>query len=897
MPELVLLTEHWLRPLEPCDIPDYYIVSKFCRQNTTGYGGTIILINKHFSNNFYLQDIKRYDHLTVEGIFEFSIAFNEKINIYIVCVYRPPNGVVTEFLTNLELLLTLLPKDSKIILSGDLNINYEATNSPSTHALRNLLTSFGIKMLVKEPTRTTDSSATTIDYFCANFMEDEIKCRVTNVNFSDHDSVVAECPILVNFTTKIPKKMGRIYSRKNFDKFKRSCFEIDWNITLRSGDPVQEFHSLLKGSFDKSFPVCRMRQKNKKQLWISKGIRVSAKNLRCLCYLKKFTDNLNFIEYVNRYRSTYRRLIKAAKSLYYNNRIREAKNKSKECWNIVNDLRGKNSTQNKPIDMDPNIINDYFCTIAESLAAGLQSETDPIDYLKDTFIADDFLLLPTDIAEIRVVLRDIKNRNGAGIDDIPLSLFLNLDDRTLNVLAQAINKNFSTGNFPECLKTSIVVPLHKSGTHDNPANFRPISLLPTLSKIIEKIVKKRMLQFLNKHKILSKFQFGFQEGRGTNDAVFSFLEELYFKLNNQEYAAAVFCDFSKAFDCVNHELLLKKLHMYGFRGSVLRFFGSYLGWRKQMVRSGCRTSDPKPINQGVPQGSVLGPILFLLYINDLIKTNIQGLFTIFADDTTVLWHHKDTEVLKQIISEDMGKIKEWCNSNFLCFNIEKTKVLSFKLSISDIPLGDKVIKSTNTTKFLGIYIDDRLKFGDHITNLNRKLASGCYAVRQTVSALGFRMAKTTYFALIESFLRYGVAFWGCCSTTLLDSVFVLQKRAIRYLCEADVREHCKPLFLKHQILTLTCIFILETVCLIFEKFRNVVYAPSYNFRNQEIIPLPIPRSSLTKQSLIYDSIKIFNKLPSDCKRLHNIQTFRIAVKALLVDKAYYSLEEYFDDRF
>lgn len=198
------------------------------------------------------------------------------------------------------------------------------------------------------------------------------------------------------------------------------------------------------------------------------------------------------------------------------------------------------------------------------------------------------------------ILCDIKNTNSSGIDDISVRIFKSLPDGALVALVSAINASFQTGIFPECLKTAVVMPLPKGGSLDDPANFRPISLLPTLSKIIEKLVKKRLIGFLSKNNILVDCQFGFQANKSTNDAIFVFLENLYSGLNDGEVAAAVFCDISKAFDCVNHRILLAKLERYGVRGIALNWFSSFLSERRQLVRGKLSDSNMIDIVSGVP---------------------------------------------------------------------------------------------------------------------------------------------------------------------------------------------------------------------------------------------------------------------------------------------------------
>ena len=267
---------------------------------------------------------------------------------------------------------------------------------------------------------------------------------------------------------------------------------------------------------------------------------------------------------------------------------------------------------------------------------------------------------------------------------------------------------------------AVVKPLGKGGDPEDPANFCPISLLPVKSKNIEKIVKERIICFLNSHNILLGCQFGFKKNKSTEDAVFNFLEYLYLKLNEGDVAAAVFCDFSKAFDCVNHEILLKKMERYGFRGVPLRLFSSFLTNRKQLVKSQGVTSGVFAVGHGVPQGSVLGPLLFLLYVNDLPTLEIQRKFTLFADNTTVLWVGKDSDAVMDVVGHDVGILQRWCNSNLLSLNVNKTKILMVK---SNLPSVNRCpFDSVTSTKFLGLWINNKLKFKEHILTLSSKLA-------------------------------------------------------------------------------------------------------------------------------------------------------------------------------
>lgn len=873
-----------------CYIADYGILSKYCREE--GYGGTVILGHESVLCNHGVIRIDTHNNLIIKKQFEFSIAYVKSLNIYIICVYRPPSGKPAVFLQNLEVLLHKFPIKSKIVLAGDLNIDNGDLHSSDTKLLINLLNSLNLKVFVNEPTRITNNSAKTIDYFCSNFECGEFSCQVMPSGLSDHEALVAELRTPKEKQRRILVKR-RIYSRQNFGKFENLANQIDWSQCLTSVDGIKSFQSKVIDIFNKSFPLRNIKTKNKK-LWITKGIKISGKNLKSLHTIRKFTSNHIFIGYFNRYRTIYRRVIKKAKELYYENRINRSENESKEYWNIINELRGKRTKSENPVDIHPHELNTFYTTIAQKLSKNIMSNTDPLTYLKPVLHTEKFKLICTNRDQVQKIFGSIKKQNTSGEDNISLRILKKLPGNAIDVLASSINKSFETGVFPSCLKSAIVIPVFKGGNSTDPSNFRPISLLSILSKVIEKIVKEQLLSYLNTYGIINKNQFGFQNGISTNDAIFSFLETLYLGLNDREVAAAVFCDFSKAFDCVDHGILLRKLDHYGIRGIPLNWFGSMLSERYQSVSVRGDTSQKARVSHGVPQGSVLGPILFLIYVNDLLKLPVTAKLTAFVDDANALWTSKTLDDFNLTIESDLLSIKQWCDSNKLCFNIQKTNILTFKCAMSDIKIEDQILENKETVKYLGIYIDKQLKFDSHIDNLAKKISCACYVIRTVTQELGKKIGKNAYYSLVESHIRYGIAFWGFSPQSSMHTIFILQKRAVRYLCRVGCRESCRGLFEEEAILTVPCIFILESVSLIYKRSASLVQENNYYLRNNTL-PLPIPKFALTKQSIIYESKKMFNKLPQDLKNASCYKAFRSNVKKYLATKAFYSLKEYYDD--
>lgn len=270
----------------------------------------------------------------------------------------------------------------------------------------------------------------------------------------------------------------------------------------------------------------------------------------------------------------------------------------------------------------------------------------------------------------------------------------------------------------------------------------------------------------------------------------------------------------------------------------------------------------------------------------------------FADDSTMIWTGRDSEELEIDVGNDLLRVKEWTDANLLTLNVKKTNIITFRCILNEVSVEDQILKSEGVNKFLGLYIDSKLRFDKHIAYIRDKLASNCYALRVISNNLDRTTTRTAYFSLIESHLRYGVCFWGYCARYLFNMIFILQKRAIRYMCKARLRDSCRPLFVTQKILSLPCLFILETASLIFKKFKSEINSESvHNTRQVFRVVLPIPNSGLTKNSIIFDGKKIFNHLPLSIRKSQSDRKFRREVKALLITRAYYSVDEFFRDNF
>lgn len=355
-------------------------------------------------------------------------------------------------------------------------------------------------------------------------------------------------------------------------------------------------------------------------------------------------------------------------------------------------------------------------------------------------------------------------------------------------------------------------------------------------------------------------------------------------LEGGKQSAITLCDLSKAFDCVNHTLLLDKLERYGIRGKTLCLIQSYLKNRQQCVIIGENKSDFKTVEHGVPQGSILGPLLFIVYINDLSYYLVPEKCILFADDTTLVHTAPNMINLNQIMKINEKKTETWFAANYLKLNPDKTQRLFFSSSNDN---NDNII---NNVKLLGITLDSRLNWSAHINNLSSKLASCNYLLRQLKKVLSPEILYTAYFSLFHSHLTYGVILWGNSSQSI--KIFRLQKYAVRILAGAGLRDHCKPLFIKFRIMPLPSAYIYYQVLEIHKnKPLFCTHADIHNYNTRSADTIVPDRFRLTKSQNNSLNINLYNILPANIKN-SNVFQFKHRVKNYILTQCFYSINEY-----
>ena len=581
--------------------------------------------------------------------------------------------------------------------------------------------SFCFKPLITKPTR--------INSNCSTFsLLDNIFSNVCNVgtsgiivsDVSDHFPVFYISSFRTNSLCHT-KSSNRNLSKNNISKFIQIISNTNWNSVLNNDDPEASYNEFLRiflYHYEHCFPVRKRSKNSPRKDWCTQAIANSCKT-KCKLY-KKFVKNptdenkRNYILFRNKLNS----VIKVAKRKYYFNLFRDSN--IKDTWTCINSIMNKSS--GKVIPRNLNIdghkvsnlddicesLNNYFTDIGPNLASKITGNiNDPLIYLSDPNCSS-FFMSPTDVNEVSKCIFNL-NVSSPGFDGIHPKVVKSVALSISEPLSHIINLSFLKGIVPSKLKIARVVPVFKSGPHDVISNYRPISVLPCFSKIFEKLSFNRIYAFLVKHSILFKHQFGFLPSKNTSHAIISLVDYVLDCFENKSLSCGIFLDLSKAFDTIDHTILLRKMHNYGIRGSPLSWFSNYLCNRRQYVSILDCNSVYRNIRCGVPQGSILGPLLFLLYINDLPNVSSKFSFILYADDSNILFNDPDINSLVHNINTEMPNVITWFNSNKLHLNAKKSVAILFRprqkhvdLSNYHIIIDNTVISFSNHTKFLGV---------------------------------------------------------------------------------------------------------------------------------------------------------------------------------------------------
>lgn len=917
-PEIVCISEinYNEREISTINLEMYKLTDFFCRKNHR-LGGVAIVIKKDLNFRIKTCSVKKTEMLFEYALIEIILKDS---CITVGCFYRSPSNRAIDaefFAVNMdELLNSVYDSNYPTFLCGDFNFNFDdSVEDINAKNLCNILCCFGLNKCITEYTRIQGESKTIIDNIFSNVDKNLLDPKIIYADISDHFmQLITFCR---NFNTNEEQntyQLKRFFNNvDNLNYFKFLLSQEKWSFMATDQNcetSFTDFHNTFLELMDRAFPLesCKVQKKYKSyKPWITNDIINEGVFLRDLHKTYKLSgDNAVYLRY-KIIKKNHRIKIEQAKKSHFENKFLNSTNKSKTAWQIIKNSNDKKEFPKNFVDPDGNDINNlqnvaetfnnFFIDSIKTLTDNMPSTL--IDN-KQVFNHNTIFLFPFSPNEMLVIIKSVSTKNSSGYDDIPCSLLNKVAELIVEPLTFLVNLSFTEGIFPDILKKSLIVPIHKKNDRSVISNYRGIALLSVFSKTFEKSYYVRLNDFIIKQNLLSTYQFGFRKGLSTKDAVLSLHNYILDNFENKRKSACLFFDLTRAFDTVDHKLLLSKLRNCGIRGPALSWIESYLRDRTQSVvlRDAGKiiSSNYLEISTGVPQGSILGPLLFILFI-DNIALHIDDVFvSLFADDSTIAVNSNDIDELSLKASNTIRSMQNYCESTGLALNNVKTDLLLFSTRKPDYSLFVKIdnctVKQSNSVKFLGVYMDSLLNWGTQVDFVINKLSTHCFVIWQLRSFVNIHILKMYYFAHVQSCLNYCIICWGNCSR--FSEVFTLQKKIVRTMSFKPPRHSCRLLFRELGILTAPSLYILNCVLYIkehYDQFNSRNDTP-HNLRDNHNLNIPVHTLSIVAKGPKLMSVKLFNKLPFHIKKINVIQLFKKEAKSLLLKHSFYSVDEY-----
>lgn len=771
--------------------------------------------------------------------------------------------------------------------------------------------------MIKEPTRVTKTTQTLIDVILTNSLHcDSSSSGIMRCGISDHDLIYVTRKLKKPFKKQIEIKHTRNFKNINIDETKSMITEAPWWALKLTEDVDRNFEiycEILKIIMNTHIPLKKMRVHTSKPIWMTKDYcRLVDAVTSCkttATVTNRDEDWTAFKQMRNKCENLKRKL----KLQSFNTHINDSNNQSKSAWKVFNREIGKskpNTTIKSIIFNSKNHENEVdvanaFCKYFTTPITPCSNTISEFDDQHDDNPNNDYELdlKPITIEEVQKSIKYLKVNKPVGSDGIPAKFYKIFSEELSPILVYLFNLSLKNGQVPSILKKSYIKCLYKGkGSRVLCTNYRPISIISSTAKLFENIMYQRLSNFLEDTHQLSDSQHGYRKNRSTQSAVLQITNHLRMNGDNKQYTGLVFIDFKKAFDCLNHRLLLKKLKKLGVKTANLKWYQSYFTNRNISVQNGQAISTPHPLTEGTPQGSSLSGLIFSIYINEIsdILENCKAIF--YADDLVLYCSFDSVHEIQRVLQLNIDKLINWCKNNSMIINVEKTKSMLAHLPRAPIHQLDLIIhkdriETVSSFRYLGVIIDDQLTWNEQYEAVCESMSTRTYLINRHKSSVSKKWLHIISTGIILSVLDYCLPAWGNLPKHKYARIDSIVYRVIKLIL--PTREHYPQHKLKlyEKLNWLTVGERYELYCLTF-MYKNVLHNTSLSeslkeffvkipetgriTRNKMCFVLPRMKSEFGKNSYFYQTIKIWNCLPHQVKCCSSEEAFSLKVRDILL---------------
>ena len=897
-------------------IPNYEIE----RRNAKNPLETGLAVYVHHNIYRYMKRREDLEPSTVECIW-LEIKYSMSPSFLVGFIYRNPAAKSNWFDDFTQMMVTINNKSRKILLLGDLNFNLLKSHSEweSTTAI------FGLTQLVPTATRITYKTATLLDHIYSNSQHLVTNVKILDSGISDH------FPTICTWLYKPPKLENKGHTTIHYRSFKyfsklRFCHHlslVNFREIFNFHDPIQaleSFYEALMPVIDKHAPLRHKRVKSQNLPgWLTPEIREAMKirdklkgktkgkntdhNQLLSNELKKQKEieiEKDKTEY-KKQRNRVTQLIRDSKKEYFNKMINNNTDVA-SLWKAINNItKTSKKKYRSSSQLPPNTFNNHFINIVKSIReeANFSYKKNNTDHCSiksfcDANIKpeDSFQIPLLAVHEVGALISSLKNKKSMGPDNLNPSLIKLALPYIVESLTFIYNKCIENNIFPPSLKAAKVIPLPKSKDTSDINNFRPISLLPVLSKPLEKHVQKCLMEYLEENKLLYNLQSGFRHKHSCQTALTRMCDTWLSTINhnNSNIVGAVYLDFKKAFDFVDHDILLRKLSIYLKNQPSVSFFESFLKNRSQRVFTNGSFSSPQIPMYGVPQGSILGPLLFCIFINDLpiCLSDPNVSCDLFADDTTLHCSASTIPQIQNYLQKSLNNVTQWCQDNLMLLHPGKTKSMIItsrqkhqnNRSTLHLSLDNTTIDQVKEHKVLGVIIDEELKWESHINAVTSKFSRSLFLLNKLKPYIDTDARKMFFHAHCLCHINYASVVWDGAAPCHSKRLTSLYKRAINIILpdpslsidEKQIQLNILPLQ-KHLDFN-KCVLVYKVQNELTPDYLSHFLMPATNRYGSDKYILPRTRIDLFKSSFAFSGATLWNSLPSSARMCSPLKRFK-----------------------